>query len=258
VIDAFIENWLLSFLLVLVRVSAFVVTLPYFGGRFIPRYVRAGLALSLTLFWFLDLGTGPAEVFLSTGHAHWFAYILAVGREVVLGWVLGSVFGLFIVPFRVAGEFVGQEMGLTLARLTDPTLEQVGTVFGQAFEILGVLLFFALEIHHVFIAAFHSAFVRYPVGGSLINVPVAGYVDAMASSQEWGLLLAAPMVCCLILTTLILAVMARAAPQLNIMSIGFPLRLTVGLVATFILLPELVPSIRSVLERFSTMLYGLL
>ncbi len=257
-IDALVETWLLSFLLVLVRVSAFVVTMPLFGGGFVPRYVKAGLVLSLSVFWFFELGTGPAELYFSSGHSHWFNYILAITRELVLGWVLGTVFALVMVPFRIAGEFVGQEMGLTLARLTDPTLTQVGTVFGQTFEVFGVLLFLSFDVHHVFIAAFHSAFARHPVGGSLIEIPVAKYVSAMSLSQEWGILLAAPIAFCLILTTLMLAVMSRIAPQLNIMSIGFALRLTIGLLATFILLPEQIAGMRGILERFSVMLYGLI
>lgn len=256
--DLLIQSWLVSFILLLVRVSTFVATMPFFGGPFVARSIKAGMALALTCFWFGELGLGPANVLNAAGHTHWVGFAIAAGREVIIGGVLGLAFSLFLVPFRVAGEFIGQEMGLTLATLTDPTRGQFGTVVGQLFEIIGLLLFFMLEVHHVFLAALHSTFARRPVGGSLLHVPTAQYIDAMASSQEYGLLLAAPIVTCLFIATILLALMARAVPQLNLMSVGFVIRLSVGLIAGLLFLPELERSMHSILNRFSGLMYGLI
>jgi flagellar biosynthetic protein FliR len=81
-------------------------------------------------------------------------------------------------------------------------------------------------------------------------------LQAVSSSTEWGLMLAAPIACCLFITSLILGMMARAAPQLNLMSIGFSLRIIVGLVATSLLWPDIAPQMSVVLQRFSSLLMG--
>lgn len=254
--DALLETWFVTFALILVRVSAFVATIPYLGGRFVPRLVKVGLALALSGFWFISAGASAANEAVALNHSPWLVLAMAVGREAIVGAVLGFAFGLFLVPFRIAGEYISQEMGLTLGSITDPTRPQVTTVMGEVFELFGVLLFFTQNVHHVFLAALHSSFARQPIGGSILPVPVAMQLSAMSSATEWGLLLAAPVGCCLFVTTMILALMARAAPQLNLMSIGFALRVLVGLLATLILWPDLAPRMSGVLDRYSAMLLG--
>ena len=149
-----IEAAFLSFGLITARVSAFVATVPYFGGVSTPRLIKAALVLALAVFWFLTLGAEPAAALRShDGEIVWLKYVLALGREILLGGMLGYIFSLFTVPFRTAGEFIGQEMGLTLASISDPTQGTQTSVLGQVFETIGVLLFFGLNIHHVFLAA---------------------------------------------------------------------------------------------------------
>jgi flagellar biosynthetic protein FliR len=185
------------------------------------------------------------------------AFALEIGREVALGAVLGYALGLFLVPFRIAGEFIGQEMGLTLGGITDPTQNRAGPAVGQIFELLGVLLLFGLDVHHVFFASLHSTFARWPMGQWVFPVSVAPFLRATTVTQQWGLLLAAPVAVCLFITSIFLALMARAAPQLNILSVGFALRLAVGLVAVLLLLPDMTGGMLYVLEQFSELLGGL-
>jgi flagellar biosynthetic protein FliR len=254
--DGLLETWVMTFGLILTRVSAFIATIPYLGGRFVPRLVKAGTALALACFWFSESGAMSLQVVISMNQQPWIAFALAVGREALIGCAFGYAFGLFLVPFRVAGEYLSQEMGLTLGTITDPSRPQVTTVMGEVFEILGVVLFFASNVHHVFLYALDRSFVRQPIGGQFLQIPVALQMQAMTSATEWGLLLVAPIACCLFITSLILGVMTRVAPQLNLMSIGFALRIVVGLVATWILWPDVAPQMNIVLQRFSSLLIG--
>jgi flagellar biosynthetic protein FliR len=254
--DGLLETWVLTFGLILARVSAFVATIPYLGGRFVPKLVKAGTTLALTCFWFAESGAMSTRVAMQMNDQPWLAFALAVAREAIIGCGLGYIFGLFLVPFRVAGEYISQEMGLTMGSITDPSRPQPTTVLGEVFEILGVVLFFAQNVHHVFLAALHGSFGGQPIGGDILSVPVSLQLQAVSSSTEWGLMLAAPIACCLFITSLILGMMARAAPQLNLMSIGFSLRIIVGLVATSLLWPDIAPQMSVVLQRFSSLLMG--
>ena len=246
----------MTFGLILARVSAFIATIPYLGGRFVPHLVKSGTALALTCFWFSESGVFTSNVVVAMEHQPWLAFSIAVGREVLVGGALGYVFGLFLVPFRIAGEYIAQEMGLTLGTITDPTRPQTTTVLGEFFELFGVLLFFINNVHHLFLAALHRSFGYHPIGGSILALPVATQLRALASATEWGLMLAAPVACCLFITSLMLGLMARAAPQLNLMSFGYALRILVGLVATCVLWPDLAPRMNTVLQRFSGLLIG--
>ncbi len=244
------EALALVFSLVLARVATFVAVLPIFGQNGAPRMVKAGLALGLTVYWCGSwdmalagsLATGP----LAGG---WLAVLAALIREAVLGAVLGYALGLLLVPARVAGEYLAQEMGFTLGSLSDPTGNQSVTVLGQAFEVVGVLIFLGLDGHHIFLLALRGTFAHWPIGGGMTNLPVGHLVSGAAAAQEWGLVLAAPLALCLFLTTVVLALMSRAVPQLNIFAVGFPLRIGVGLVAMVLLLPNLGAALVSILGQ---------
>ncbi len=254
--NSLIETWFVTLALILARVSAFLSLAPVLGGRAVPKLIKLSLAMTLTGFWFMSSGAAQARTVFSLNQSPWLGLVLAVAREALIGGVLGYVFGLFLTPFRIAGEYIAQEMGLTLGSITDPTRSQPSTVLGELFELIGILLFLSQNVHHVFLAALHKTFATQPLGGAFLPVPVAGQLKMLASATEWGLLLAAPVGCCLFLTSLLLALLSRAAPQLNLMSAGFAMRVLIGLVAMFVLWPDLVPWMVSVLHRSSSILMG--
>src|SRR5439155_6711407 len=131
--------------LVLVRMGAFVHALPILSGNSVPRIVRAGLAMALTMLWF-DFSSVPnGQWFTASSEIEWLPYGAAVGREVLLGAGLGYAFGLFLVPARVAGEFVVQQMGLTLGSIADPTAGNPTGPLTQVFEMLGILVFLGMD-----------------------------------------------------------------------------------------------------------------
>jgi flagellar biosynthetic protein FliR len=254
------EPLLFSFVLVLSRVGAFVSVLPVLGGPTTPRTVKTGLAVALAAFHIstaLEAGRLPAGPLVTAARLSWLACGLLVGREAVLGALLGYALGLVLLPVQVAGDYLAQEMGLSLGRLSDPGAGVSSTVLTQLLEALTVLLLLGMNVHHVFLACLYGSFVHHPVGGAFVAPGAAALTDGLARSQEWGLLLAAPLGAVLFLTTTSLALMIRAAPHMNLFSIGFSVRVSVGLGGAFLLLPGFVRAAMAVLGCFNGLLRGL-
>ena len=239
--------------LLLARIGAFVSVMPLFSGR-APRSVRAGMVLVFAAFYVgpasADLGTLPAG---SIRDVDTLRYGLVVTREALIGAAMGLAFGLFLLPGRIAGEFVTQQIGLNISPQVGPTGTDSAGPLTNILETAGALIFLLVDGHHIVLAVFHASFATLPLGGSAL--PEAGpMVTGLASAYEMGLLLAAPLALCLFLLAITLAVMARAAPQLNIYSVGFTLQVFVALVAGLVLVPEFVNILTAIVGRTGEML----
>ena len=245
------ETLLAMFALTLVRVGTFVSVTPLLGSTNAPRTVKVGLTLVLSAVCFDIGGAGPrvAGVALSSGAIGWFPFSLALGREALLGSVLGFAFGLFLVPARVAGDLIAQETGLTFASVVTASGDGSANPFSVLLEMLASLVFFALDLHHVFLLTLQHSFTQYPIGQAFA-MPNWDLIGAASTAQEGGLLLAAPLALCLFLTTVVLALMTRAAPQLNLYSVGFPVRILVSFIAMLLMLPAILNGIVGMFAYF--------
>jgi flagellar biosynthetic protein FliR len=245
--------------LVLSRVGAFVAVMPPFATR-TPRTVRAAFAIALTAFYMTSAApttVWDAEFARAVSEAHPLRYALALVREALLGASMGFAFALFLLPARIAGEFVTQQIGLNAAQALGPTGDGGAGPLTNAFETAGGLLFLGLNGHHTVLIALHASFGLLPLGGDMLPVSTGlepgqnPMFDGLTSAYEMGLLLAAPLAICLFLLSVALAIMTRAAPQLNVYSIGFTLQVTVVLIGTLFLLPEIVRSLGMIVDRTS-------
>lgn len=233
--------------LVLARVGAFAAVAPPFAAR-TPRSVRAGLAVALAAFYVATVGPRWEPGFAAAAaEMDSVRYGVALAREALLGTAMGFAFGLFLIPARIAGEFITAQVGLNVSPQVGPTGDSAGALT-NLLETAAALLFLLGDFHHVALAALHGSFALFPLGGAALP-RAAPMVDGLAVAYEMGLLLAGPLALCLFLLAVTLAVMARAAPQLNVYSIGFTLQVMVVLVAGLFLLPELVGAIHASVAR---------
>ena len=111
---------LVLFMLVLARVSAFIAFFPLFSRRQLPSLVKVGLAASLSIFWFSEIESAlslSSDAIDNLGGLHG---ALLIVKEVVIGIVMSIALGLFFWPAKIAGAYVGQELGLSLASISDP------------------------------------------------------------------------------------------------------------------------------------------
>jgi flagellar biosynthetic protein FliR len=223
------------FVLILARTTGGVAVLPLFGAG-MPRLVKMGFSMALAVFWMGCL-TPPEIASLSV--ASYPMLVLALLSEALLGALLGLAFGLFLMPARVAGELLTQQMGLSLGAEVGAAGTAPASALTLILEGLAALAFLTLDLHHVFLSALHVTFMSRPVGSMFKVVPTAQLVGGLATAHEMGLLLAAPLALALFLLTIALALLTRAAPQLSIYSVGLPVQVVAGLGGMFILIPDL-------------------
>jgi flagellar biosynthesis protein FliR len=236
--------------LILARVAAFVVVMPIFTAR-TPSSIRLSLIAALALYYLGMIGPTWDPKLFRDFEISGFVYLLALLREALIGAAVGFSFAMFLLPVRVAGEFLNQQIGLAVALQPSISGDTSGSTYSAIFEAIAVLLFLELDLHHVIFAMLHASFGLYPLGGLMIPEPTNAMTTQLMTAQKMGLILAAPLSLCMFLLTATLAIMSRAAPQLNIYSIGFGLQVLVGILSTLLLLPELVRTIINILHHLA-------
>jgi flagellar biosynthetic protein FliR len=223
-----IGAWVGSFLLPLFRIAALLMFMPIIGTQLVSARVRLYLALAICLAIMPTLPPMPAIDAINLQAFIWIA------QEILIGMMLGFVLQLFFQIFAIAGQIVAMQMGLGFASMVDPANGISVPVIGQVFMILVTLLFLAMNAHLVVFEVITESFFTLPVGSGFM---VDSYWE-VANKLSWvlgaALLLVLPAITALLVINLAFGVMTRAAPQLNIFSIGFPLTLVLGMVIVWI------------------------
>ena len=223
-----IGAWVGSFLLPLFRISALLMFMPIIGTQLVSARVRLYLALAICVVIMPTLPPMPVIDAINLQAFIWIA------QEILIGLMFGFVLQLFFQVFVIAGQIVAIQMGLGFASMIDPANGISVPVIGQVFMILVTLLFLAMNAHLVVFEVLAESFFTLPVGGGFL---VENYWE-IANKLGWvlgaALLLVLPAITALLVINLAFGVMTRAAPQLNIFSIGFPLTLVLGMVIVWI------------------------
>lgn len=226
--DSQIGAWVGSFLLPLFRITALLMFMPIIGTQLVSARIRLYFALAICLVIMPTLPPIPVIDAINLQAFIWIA------QEILIGAMLGFVLQLFFQVFVIAGQIVAMQMGLGFASMIDPSNGISVPVIGQVFTILVTLLFLAMNAHLVVFEVLTESFFTLPVGGGFL---VDSYWE-IANKLGWvigvALLVVLPAITALLVVNLAFGVMTRAAPQLNIFSIGFPLTLVLGLVIVWI------------------------
>lgn len=221
-----IDAWIVAFAYPLARILAFIGMSPVWGTSGIPRRMRLvlGITLSITI-------TPIIPPLPAIAPASWTGLAI-LGQEILLGLAMGFAMRVVFAATDLAGEFIGMQMGLGFATFYDPLNSAQTPVVAEFLGLLALLLFLALDGHLLYVSTLAQSFSVLPIGGSF---PGAGswlnIVELGGKLFALGLLLSLPVVVALIITNIALAVLTRAAPQLNIFALGFPLTLIGGFVA---------------------------
>jgi len=235
-------EWVGAFFWPFLRVGAFFMALPIFNSRSVPMRVRVILAVTVTFAILPTLPRVGGVDLLNLG-----ALLVAV-REVVIGAAIGFIVQMAFAALVFAGQNIAYSMGLGFAAMIDPQLGVQVPIVSQVYLLFATLLFLGLDGHLLLIeilaASFHTL---APGQAALARYDLWTIIRWSASVFSGGVLLSLPIVIALLFVNIALGIATRAAPQLNIFAVGFPITLTLGICLIWITLPSL-------LERFATTL----
>lgn len=236
--------------LLLARIAGFVSVIPPLLSRS-PRAIRAALALVITLFYLIHHAPRwDNTLFQQPQKVNELIFAVVIAREMLLGIALGFVFNLFLLPARLAGEFLTLQISLNVAPSASPTGVDSAGPLTILFESLAAVIFLGINGHHAMFLALDASFTVYPLGG--MNLPDAAVMlQGLSSSYEAGLLLAAPLGLCLMLGSISLAIMSRVGPMINMFSVGFTLQILIALAGMLFLLPDIIEGIHRAVSHSS-------
>jgi flagellar biosynthetic protein FliR len=222
---------LLPFFLVLARVTAFFSVLPLFGWELLPMRIRLAMAILATIFFAMVL---PSPV-LTRESFHWAAAAMLVAREALCGLALGMVARLILTAVQ-QGILIGtQQMGFADAGIIDPSSGEGGRPIAMIFQMLFAALFLGLGGHHLLLLAIDQSYKAFPIGETPDTaVMIEGVVNAGSMMLVFALKLAAPLLAGFLLLSVILGVLARVMPEMNILMASLPMRVGMGLMLSIL------------------------
>jgi flagellar biosynthesis protein FliR len=216
-------NEFTMFALVLGRIAGILAAIPLFGGKGVPMRIKAGLTLvmALTLYPILRVNVSLPDDSISL--------MVLVVCETLIGASLGLLSQMIFTAVEFCGQLVGMQMGLSIANMFDPTQGQQLSIMSVFQNLLAMLLFMSTNAHHIFIRAIVDSYEVIPVGGWHMSGPLLEFLTGtIGTIFILGIKLAAPVMVALLATTVVLGVMARSFPQMNVFMVSMPLNIGIG------------------------------
>ncbi len=212
-----------SFMIPFIRIGAFIAVLPLFGSQMVPVRVRLILTIVLTMIATPMIGLSiPPDISLAT--------VLLVMQQILVGVSMAFMLVIFFHIFALAGQMLALQMGLGFASMIDPSNGVSVPIISQFYTILVGMLFLTFGGHLVAIEAIVESFRVIPVDAMWqFDQAASQLINAGSWMFAAALLMALPAVVAILIVNLAFGVMTRAAPQLNIFSLGFPFTLVFGL-----------------------------
>ncbi len=213
-----------AFVLVAGRVAGIMITAPFFSSPAIPRQAKVLLVLAVATMVF-PLSGAAVPIALPLGRV-----VVGLVGEMAIGLVIGLGFSLIFSGVAIAARLIGQQVGIGAAALFDPVFESDSTAIGELYFFFTLVVFFSIGGHHVTLTALLDTFRTTPLLTFEVTPSVVGALnDLFANAFSFGIRLAGPILVAMFLASLTMGFISRTMPQLNILSVGFGVRVIVGI-----------------------------
>lgn len=247
---------LVEFLLLLLRVSALIIASPLFGRVNIPRMTKVGFCVFLTYMFFVAY---PTEVVLDDVTLFSFAGICL--KELLFGLILGFCTNLFFTLVFTSGQMIDMQIGFGMVNVLDPQSNMQVPVTGNILNLLLLICFFAVNGHHRLFTVIISSMQGIPVGQAVFQpaLMARAALEAFSLAFLLAIQVAMPVIAGAVALEVVLGIMIRTVPQLNMFVAGLPLKVLLGLILFFLMMQpyvrmsnvifsEMFDSIRAMLE----------
>lgn len=234
-----VQMWLWPFF----RIAGLLMTAPIIGTRSVPMRVRLIIAIAITTVVYPVIPAIPEIDPLSLQG------VLISMQQVILGVAMGLCIRIIFIALELAGQAIGQLMGLMLASMVDPLNGNQVPIIGQFYLLLATLLFLVVDGHLMMIGVLAESFTTMPITAGGLSKDGAWEVLMWTGHIiNMSVVIALPALVSLLVVNLSFGVMTRSAPQLNIFAVGFPIMLILGVVIIFFSLNSFVPHMMTLFD----------
>jgi flagellar biosynthetic protein FliR len=217
----------------LLRISAFMGFASIFSVRAVNLRLRILISFGLTVFISMQIDIPKLDPVTVLG-------LKEIFNQIFIGFSMAMVMQLATAALVIAGQALSGSMGLTMANLIDPTLGNV-PVLSQFFTLLGTLVFLAIGGHLIVFGILLESFQQFPIGQSLMTQEFMGKMISWSAMMfVASLLISLPVLITLLFVNIGLGFVTRAAPSLNIFSVGFPAMVVSGFLVLWLALPNVI------------------
>jgi flagellar biosynthesis protein FliR len=220
-------EYLGAFVLVLLRVSAIVVTIPVISEATVPARIKSALSILVSIIIFPMI----AAQMPALSKYHFIQLIFLMIGEVLIGVTIGFLARLVFAAIQLAGDIIGYEMGFAIANVIDPMSTSQVSIITELQYLIAMLVFLTVNAHHLFFQAIIQSYslvapLSFHFSGALMQL----IYEVSRNMFIVALKISAPIVAVMIFTNVALGVVARTVPQMNIFIVGFPLQISLGLI----------------------------
>lgn len=253
VTSAELNAWIAAFIFPLTRILALLAAAPPFNNAGLSMQIRLALGVAISFAVVASLPPGlssfaPVEPASATG-------LLTIAREMLIGFTMGFAMRLIFTAIDLSGNMIAMQMGLGFATAYDPQSASQTPVISEFLGMLALLMFMSINGHLMVLATLYESFSVLPIGLSVGSDSWWNIANAGGVIFSTGVLLALPVIVALMITNIALGILARVAPQLNIIAVGFPVTMAVGFATLTVAMSYLAPPLQRAFEYgLSTML----
>lgn len=218
-------------ILVFVRVASIVSVTPFFGNNSVPVKVKAAISL------FLSIIIMNTTDYTNVEYTGLYGYSLLIMKEAITGLVIGIGSGFCLYILNYSGHFIDMELGLSMAMEFDPSSNIQSTITANFLSHIFMLMFLVSDMHYFIIDALVQSYKLIPIGGAKIEADLLKVITTYVSDYfVIAIRVALPIFTCIFIINVILGVLAKVAPQMNMFVIGIQLKLFVGLFVLFMVM----------------------
>ncbi len=213
------------FFCVLVRISTFVYTAPFFSLRNVPQKVKLGFSIALAIILFQVL---PYQPLVYVGVIGFAGLII---KEALAGLIMGFFANICAQILSFAGGMIDMEIGFSMVQEYDPVSATQVTITSNFYQYAIMLMMFVTNLHHYIITALVDSFTIVPLGKIVINVTIyKAFLQFIVDYFIIGFRIILPIFAAMLIVNTVLAILAKVAPQMNMFVIGMQLKVFVGLI----------------------------
>ena len=233
--SAQLDVWLATLIFPLTRILAMIASSPILGNKQIPARVKLGLAVLITLIVTPTIGEMPPVAIDSPQG------LLIMVQQIIIGVAMGFTMRLIFTAIEMAGELAGLQMGLGFASFYDPINASQSPIVAKWLGMVAALAFLSINGHLHMLSALAESFKTLPVGEMMPNQGFNDVARWGGSIFAYALQISLPILAALLITNIALGILTRAAPQLNLFAIGFPITLAIGFLVLALSMPHFIP-----------------